>query len=104
MDDQRQRSPGGPPPPDPDWEAIRRRVDEQHAADIDAYYRRPLDADEIAKFVADGYKLPSVHGEWARPPVERGPLKEWHVRTDAEVACLTCGHGPGEHPDWCWRG
>jgi hypothetical protein len=104
MSEQIHRRASGAQPHDPEWDAIRRRVDEQHAADIEAYYRRPLDADEIAELVADGYKLPSIHGEWARPPVERGPLNEWHARTDAEVACLTCGRGPGEHQDWCWRG
>jgi hypothetical protein len=99
-----QGNPSGREPQEPDWAAIRRRVDEQHAADIEAYYRRPIDAAEIEELVDAGYKLPSVHGKWERPPVERGPLSEWQVRTDADVACLTCGCGPGDHQGWCWRG
>ena len=92
-------------PPEPDWYEIRRRVDEEHAAEIRKFYQRPLDAREIADLRARGYRIPSVDGEWARPPVDHDPLDDTKRAASGETICITCGSQllDQDHQDWCWR-
>jgi hypothetical protein len=91
-------------PSEPDWRAIRRRVDAEHEAEIVKFYQRPLDAREIEEFVDAGYELPSVHGRWARPPVDSDSLDDTKRAPSGETICLTCGSQllDVDHQDWCW--